>query len=280
MKERLIHGNVSIIPDGQPTEVLQPSKRPLHRPSPLIATQFAPIVVFPFVVVLPIRTDQLDATSLQSCPKRVAVVASVGDDALRIFSRSTSAFPGHGDGLDRCFQQRHFRRGRRVQVVSERNTLAVHHHHPLRTLSAFGLSDTVTPFFAGAKLPSAKVSAQSSWPFSSNSATNARQTRSQTPSSSQSRRRRQHVLAEGYRSGRSFQRAPLRSTQRIPSKTLRLSIGLGPPFPDRLNSGKSGSIFCHCSSVSNVLSLAIQNTSIHYGQVKHNSLPKNSLFQN
>jgi hypothetical protein len=146
-------------------------------------------------------------------------------------------------------------------VVSDRNTLAVNHHHPLRTLSAFGLSDTGAPFFAGANDPSAKVSAQSSCPLRSNSDKNARHSVSHTSCSSQSRNRRQHVLGEGYRAGRSFQRAPLRSTQRIPSNTRRLSTGLRPPLDERLTFGRSGSIFAHCASVSSSTCLAMKRFS-------------------
>ena len=75
-------------------------------------------------------------------------------------------------------------------MVSERNTFAVNHHHPLRTLSAFGRPDRGAPFFAGAKLPSANVSAQTNWPFSSNSARKDRQIVTHTSCCSQSRRRR------------------------------------------------------------------------------------------
>ena len=269
MKKRFVHGNMPIPTDDQSAEVLQPGECPLDRPSSLIPPQFAAIVIFLFLIVLAVRAYQLDTATFQPFTQRVAVVPLVCNDTPRIFPGAASPFTRNGNRLDGCLQQLHFRRGRRVQVVSDRNTLAVHHHHPLRTLSAFGLADAQTPFFAAALLPSANVSAQSNWPFSSNSAKKARQMRSQTPCSSQSRSRRQHVLADEYCLGRSFHRAPERSTQRIPSNTLRLSTGFGPPLADRLNVGKSGSIFCHCSSVSKVLSLAIKNTSMIYGQVKH-----------
>jgi hypothetical protein len=75
-------------------------------------------------------------------------------------------------------------------VFSQRNTLAVDHHHPLRTLAAFGFSDARAPFFAEAKEPSAKVSSQSSLPAASSSPRNARQIVSHKSSSSQSRSRR------------------------------------------------------------------------------------------
>jgi hypothetical protein len=147
---------------------------------------------------------------------------------------------------------------RRGKFDSERHTLAVCHHHKLRTLSAFGLANLGTPFFAGANVPSAKTSCQSSWPASSNSARNARQMASQTPASSHSRSRRQQVVAEGYSAGRSFQRAPLRSTQRIPSNTSRSSIRRRPPRGDGSSLGNSRLILNHCASVSSLSLITIE----------------------
>jgi hypothetical protein len=141
-------------------------------------------------------------------------------------------------------------RRRRGKFDSERHTLAVCHHHKLCTLSAFGLSDLGTPFFAGANVPSANTSCQSSWPSSSSSDKNARQIDSHTPASSHSRNRRQHVVADGYSRGRSFHRAPLRNTQRIPSITSRSSIRRRPPRGDGCSLGNNRSIFNHCASVS------------------------------
>src|SRR5438105_471206 len=103
-------------------------------------------------------------------------------------------------------------------------------------------------FFAGAKLPSRNDSLQSRRPFWSNSARNCRQILSHVPSSSHRRRRRQHVLGLGYLSGRSFQRAPVRSIQRMPSSTSRSSAH-GRPWLAR--SGSNGSILAHCLSERN-----------------------------
>jgi hypothetical protein len=89
-------------------------------------------------------------------------------------------------------------------VLSQRNPLAIDHHHPLCTVAPLGLSDSSAPFFAEAKLPSIKASLQSSSPFRFNSPRNERQIVSQTPSSSQSRNRRRHVAEDGYSAGRSF----------------------------------------------------------------------------
>jgi hypothetical protein len=137
----------------------------------------------------------------------------------------------------------------RGKLDSQRHTLAIRHHHKLCTLSAFGFSDACAPFFAGENVPSAKHSCHRIWPSASNVLSNARHAFNSTPCSSQSCNLRQQVLAEGKCSGRSFHRAPLRNTQRIPSKQGRFGTGSGPPPADRFHVGNSGSTTVHCSSV-------------------------------
>ena len=237
----------------QSTKIAPPREGAFDRPSPLVATQWTAILGGWFFSILAMRTNQFDASSRQSGTQRIRIGGFIVDQPLRIFPRPTPPRSRHAHPFQRWLNQGDFRRGRRFQVVSQRNTLAVDHHHPLRTLSTFGFSDTGPPFFAGAKLPSAKVSAQSSWPRSSSDLSSARQAFSQTSWSSQARKRRQQVLGEGYRSGRSFQRAPLRNTHKTPSKTGRLGIGLGPPFGEAFTSGSNGAIYAHCASVNSDL---------------------------
>ena len=181
----------------QPSEVSPPCEGSFDLPSSLVATQRASILGWRFLSVFAMRTDQLNASSCQSRSQRIGVGGLVIDQPARIFPRPTAAGARHRDSLQCRLDQPDFGRGRRVQVVSQRKTLAVCHHHPLRTLSAFGFAHATPPFFAGAKLPSAKVSLQSSWPCSSSWPSKARHAFSQTPSISQARSRRQHVLGEG-----------------------------------------------------------------------------------
>jgi hypothetical protein len=138
-----------------------------------------------------------------------------------------------------------------VKVVSQRNTRAVDHHHPLRPLAPLGFSDCGAPFFDGAKLPSRNASLQFNCWRSFNSPRKVRQISSQTPCSSQSRSRRQQVDGEGNSSGKSCQRAPLRRIHRIPSNTLRSLAGGRPPRGRGGRLGSKGRIFSHWASVSN-----------------------------
>jgi hypothetical protein len=162
-------------------------------------------------------------------------------------------------------------------VNSQRNTLAVDHHHKLRTLSAFGLSDARAPFLAAINVPSPKVSSQIRRPCSSSCATNARQISSHTSCSSQNCRRRQHVLGEGNRSGKSFQRAPERNTHKMPSRHSRSEVHGRPPLACWDKAGRCGEIFSHISSVTNCSCRAIGSSppAPIYSPKKSHKLAKN-----
>jgi len=250
MKECIIHSNITIPTDHQSAIISEPGERSLNLPTPFITPQLATILVLALLIIAPVRANQFNPSRSQTLSQWVAVITSVGDQPLRFFSWTTSASAWHGDVVQRLLEEFDFARGRRVQVVSKRNTLAVDHHHPLRALAPRGLADAFATFFAGAKLPSTKLSDQSSWPFSSSSERKDRQASSQMSCSSQSLSLRQQVEGLGYLFGKSAQGAPVRRTQRIPSKTLRLSAQGLPPFLPDFGFGKSFSIFFHCSSVS------------------------------
>lgn len=258
------------IADYQPPEVTDPGDGAFHLPSPLVSPQFSTILGWRLATIGFVWTDQIDAPPLQTFAQRIGIGRLVVDQPRGIFSRSAPS-PRHRYPIQRRFDQRRFVRGRAGKLYSQRNTLAACHHHPLRTLSAFGLSNAIAPFFAGAKLPSAKVSSQSSRPASSNSPRNLRQIANQTSCSSQSRSRRQQVLGEGYWAGRSFQRAPDLRTHRMPSKHRRSStLGL-PPRREALGFGSKEAILFHCSSVSSGSCRDIKRIPFHV-TLNHKSL--------
>jgi len=260
MEERTVDHNVSLLTDDQSTIVAEPGESAFDLPSAFIASHLATIVVLSLSVVTAIRADQFDSTTRQKLAKTITVIPFVCDEPLWIFSWPPTPLAGHRYCSESSVDKFHFRRGRRVQVVSQRNTVAVDHHHPLCPLAPAGLADTEPPFLAGAKLPSIKASDQSNCPRWSNLARNARQALSQTSCCSQSFSRRQHVEGLGYSLGKSAHGAPVRRTQRIPSKTLRFSIQGRPPYFDFWGWGNNGSIFFHCASVSFKRSFAIENT--------------------
>jgi hypothetical protein len=75
---------------------------------------------------------------------------------------------------------------------------------------------------------------------------------SHTPCSSHILSRRQHVDPSGYSCGRSRHLAPVRKTQRMPSRHARLEAQ-GRPRPSlrRFGCGNNGAKTAHCSSLSN-----------------------------
>jgi len=248
MEEGSIHGDLVIIANQQSPEVAQPGKGAFDFPTVAVAAQCASIVERRFAASAAMRTDKQYSPVEKPLAQRVAVVGPVGNHSQWSFPGASSSTTRHRDAIQRAFGQCHFPRAGRDQLASQRNTLAVDHHHPLRALAALGFADALAPFLAGAKLPSRNDSLQSNLPRWSSSLRNCRQIWSHTSRSSQCRSRRQHVLGLGYSLGKSRQRAPVLSTHRIPSSTWRLSAQGRP----RLRTlGKSGSILAHCSSDKN-----------------------------
>jgi hypothetical protein len=130
---------------------------------------------------------------LKTLSKRIAVIAFIGDKPFGALFRSASIIAWNIDCIKGLFGQLYFRRGCQGKDASQRNTLAVDHHHPLRSFAFFGFPDASAPFFAGAKLPSIKASSQSSNPSASSMDKNLRHTSSHTPWSSRRRSRLQQV---------------------------------------------------------------------------------------
>jgi hypothetical protein len=246
MEEGVIHQQRAVVAHDQSPEISQPGEGAFDFPPPTVTPQCPSILRRGFAPVLAVRTDQLDAAHPELTAQRIAVVAQIGDQSLRLAFGPSPSRSRHAYLRQRPFDQRHFRRRRAVQVVSQRNTLAVDHHHPLRALAPLRFTDAIAPFLAGAKLPSMKLSLQSSWPRWSSSARKRRQTLSHTPRSSHRRSRRQQVAGLTPKSGgKSRQRAPVLSTHKRPSSTERLSFHGRPALE---YCGSSGSSLAHCLS--------------------------------
>jgi len=252
MKEGLINRERAVVADDQSAEVAEPGEGAFHGPPPPVSPERPAILRGGLAPILAVRGDQLDAAPGQLLAQRITVVAPVGDQAFRLLPRTASAMAApYADRRERRLDEFNLRRGRSVKVVSQRNTRAVDHHHPLRPLAPLGFADSAAPFFAGAKLPSRKASLQFNCWRSFNSPRNARQIVSHTSCSSQSRSRRQHVAGEGNSSGISCQRAPLRRIHKMPSSTLRSLARGRPPRGRGGRWGSKGWIFSHWASVSN-----------------------------
>ena len=250
MTKALKDAQDAVLPHLEPPEIAEPSEGALDFPASPIAPQLAAVLV-PLDSVIPaVRRNQLNAASSQSPPQRIAVVAAIGDDSLRAHPRSPAPAAGNAHRSQRRLGQGYFIGRGRGDENSQRYTLAIGQYHGFRALAALRFTDCAAPFFAGKNVASMKVSSQRKRPRWSSAPSRARQARSQTPRSSQRRNRRQQVTGLGYCGGRSRQRAPLRSTHRMPSTQARLSAAGRPGRPLRPDSGNKFSIAVHCCSVS------------------------------
>ena len=155
----------------------------------------------------------INPSCYQLFTSRITVIGFIGDQSLR---RTNEL--GFVELSQRCWQQFHFRRGRRVQVNSERSTRAICQYHKLCSLAALGLADSCSPFFARMKVPSTKHSFQLIIPSSSSWLKNARHKSSSVSSCAHCVKRRWTVLGLPYRSGNSLQGAPVHKIHKMPSK--------------------------------------------------------------
>ena len=220
MKEGAIDRERAVVAHDQAPEVAEPGVGAFDNPAPPVAPQRSAVLRRRFLSVAAMWHDQFNTPLPQSFAQRIAVIGFVGDHPERFLPRLARVMtPSYPDRCQRRFRECDFPRGCRVKGVSQRNTAAVDHHHPLRPLAPLGFSDSAAPFFAGAKLPSKNDSLHFNCWRSFNSLRNVRQMFNQTPRSSQSRSRRQQVEGCGNFSGMSCQRAPLRRIHRIPSST-------------------------------------------------------------
>jgi hypothetical protein len=251
MKKGLIDRNGAVVANDQATKIPEPRKSAFHLPATPVAAQRSAILGAWLAAIPAMRRDQFDSSCRQPLPQRITVISAIGNHSRWFLAwPSATMSPSHMDRRERLLCESDLIRGRRVKLLSQRNTLAVDHHHPLRALAPLGFSDLRAPFLAGAKLPSRNDSLQLSCSRWFSSAKNARQMVSQIPRSSQSRSRRQHVAGEGNSSGKSCQRAPLRRIHKMPSSTLRSLAGGLPPCGRRGRFGSPGRIFSHWASVS------------------------------
>ena len=95
----------------KPAELTEPCVGAFHYPAAKIAPQFASVFVSSFLVVLPVRHNQLDAALLQAPTQRVGIIAPVRNYALGLLP--WAAFRSRdADFGERGFRKRNFcRRG-------------------------------------------------------------------------------------------------------------------------------------------------------------------------
>lgn len=259
MEEALKESEDAIVAHLDAAKVLQPCIGAFDFPASSVAPQFAFVVEATVPDMAAIGCDQFGASPFQPHAQRIGVVTAIGDHAPQVRTRASSPFARHTHRTERAFREAVFGDLRGRKLRSDRYAAAVDHHHALRTFPTTCLADCGAPFFAVMKVASRNASSQSSSLRSSNCPSSLRHALSQTPCSSHIFSRRQHVDPSGYSSGRSRQRAPVRSTQRMPSKHARFDAQ-GRPRPSlrRLGTGNNGVNNVHCASLSNACRFFIE----------------------
>lgn len=233
MEKGLIDVEMVFPTDTQATKITKPGEGSLHFPAASVSPQ-APTILNLMGPGFQMRTDQLNPLFCQLFSQFPCIIGSVGNQPNWLHPWTKRLFPRDPDFRQGLRDQLVFTLVRRIEVGCQRHSLTVHHHHPLRSLAFAGESHSGPPFLAAAKLPSMKFSCQSNLARSSSSIKKARQTFSQVPSSSQSRRRRQQVEGLGYIFGNAAQGAPVHKIQRMPSKAARSEPHGRPPLREGL----------------------------------------------
>ena len=250
MKEALKHGEDAVVAHLDAAEVLQPGVGALDFPAFSVATQLSFVLESAVADVLSIGDNQLRPTLFESSSQGIGVVASICNNSAQMAAGTSTPNAGNLHLLERALREPAFGNLRGRKLHSDRNALAVDHHHALRTFPATCFADCRAPFFAVMKVASRKASSQSSNRPRSSMDNSFCQAASQIPSSSHIRSRRQQVEPSGYCWGRSRHLAPVRKTHKMPSKQLRFDAH-GRPRPSlrRFGSGKRGDNTCHCTSL-------------------------------
>lgn len=232
-----------IVPNQQPPEIAQPGKEALNFPSPAVTTESPPVLSRRFLAGQPMRSNQFHSPVFQAVVQRIGVISLVANQPSRFGLHKASFHSG--------FHKGRFVRGSARYATGDRKTRAVCHCHELRAFAPLGLSHAEPPFFADTNVPSIKHSDKSNPPRSLRSSARTLKTRFNTPDRIHCWNLRWQVWYGRNSFGKSCQAAPVRKTQRIPSKTSRFSFQ-GRPRPSGLRDGGgiNGPIFSHCSSVS------------------------------
>src|SRR2546430_13457137 len=154
MKECAVNRERAVIANHQMPEVAEPREGALDFPAPAVAPQRSSVLGRRLASIPTMRRDQFNPALPQRRSQRVTVVTTISDQAQRLLPRPPRVGSAtYADGRERRFRELRFVRGCRTKELSQRKTLAVDHHQPLRALAPLGFSDASAPFMAEAKFP-------------------------------------------------------------------------------------------------------------------------------
>jgi len=229
---------------GQPPKMLQPAERPFDLPAVavmlLIARQQFSLRL---IAAFDERVNESQAPMLESPTQGLAVGRFVVDQTFRFIDECRRGYHQRLDQLD------FVRRGTR-NVRMQWYAFAVRQQDNLAAFAGLGRPDVVAPFFAGTNVASPRSVSRSSCFKSSLSSSSRCQARWNTPVLTHTVNRWWQTLLDGNERGKSCQRQPVTSTNRMPSRQSRFEWRGRPPRGLGSGSGKRSSIRNHWSSVS------------------------------
>ena len=234
--------DVNFVAGHKSSVVLQPADRPFNLAAMAVSPQRSSILRHRTFPAPAVRSDQLDTPSCEPLSQSIAV----GGPIVNQSSGKTGMHPLFQQG----FNQLDFRSRSVGHVDCQGNSVAVDEDHELGSLSLLGRSDSVPPFFAGENVASAIACSQSTPCRLSSFRKALSQALVNRPFSVQSFSRRQQEEGDGKDFGKSFHRAPVRRTHRIPSKQARELVHGRPPAVEGGGGSRRSAIRNHCSSVS------------------------------
>lgn len=234
--------DVDFVASHQTPVVLQPADRSFNLPAMAVSPQRSAVLRHRTFSAPSVRRDQLDPASCESLSQSIAVGGPIVNQS--------SGKPGMHPLFQQGFNQLDFRSRSVGHVDCQGDSVAIDEDHELGSLSLLGRSDAVPPFFAGENVASAIACSQ----LTPCRLSSFRKARSQAlvnrPFSVQSFSRRQQVAGDGKDFGKSFHRAPVRRTHRIPSRQARELVQGRPPAEEGGGGSSRSAIRNHCSSVS------------------------------
>ena len=245
----------SLVANGQPAKARQPRQRALNHPT------------MPAQLVLALdalaRNPHLDPALGQRLPAARDVVGLVGMQLGRTLARAAAWPLDRDDGIEQVLEHPRIMGVGARQPEREGDAAALDDNMALRAWFALirGIrSGGLAPLFAGTLALSRLARLQSSCSASPSRSSNVWCSRSQTPASCQSRKRRQQVtpLPQPSSWGSISQGMPLLSTKIMPVRAARSGTRGRPPLGLGCSGGKSGSMTFQSSSVTSGLAIMHQ----------------------
>lgn len=258
MQESFVDLQLTLVPDRQSTEVVQPCQ---------CALDYPPVSSQLLAALNPTPCNSRSYSSRSQCFSTLPVVVPfVSMQLHRSLSPASSSPTKSGFFLGRFDGIHYFHKHVAVMYVRsrayyrERDTLSIDHNMALRPRFSsirWRRAGSLAPFLAGTLAESTLARVQSIFPASPSLSRSSWCRRSQTPASCQSLRRRQQVmpLPQPISGGNIPHGRPVLSTKMIPVRAARLGTLGRPPFGLDGSRGNSGSITSHSSSLTNAFAI-------------------------